>query len=209
MNVLTLGLKMDFEGLNPNLVPRFIAVNMGYAARMVDMERRSDLSEWSEVEIVELAARDEQGHIDLEAIEDGGPRSEKIRAWVVSQTDDLDSFFKNASCMPALWHGLTCWGAMQLHKNMRRQHFGSIRDLDASWIGGLMRLGYVLRCVDEALGRGTWRPKDLRQLSPSPPSESLTVPPQGPKPGPGFVFLGCARHNLANRHRTATNQPLT
>jgi hypothetical protein len=35
---------------------------------------------------------------------------------------------------------------------MQRQKSGSVRNLDANTIAGLMRLGYVLRCLDEGLG---------------------------------------------------------
>jgi hypothetical protein len=150
VRVLVFGLGIDLEG--PNIAPALIAVNMGYAARMADVERRSDLSKWSEAEIGELGLGDKHGHIDLDAIRDGGARAEDIVAWVLSRTDDLEAFFLSASCTPGLWDGLTSWGAMQLHKNMRRKKSGSIRDLDPNTIAGLMRLGYVLRCVDEALG---------------------------------------------------------
>ena len=150
LRTLAFGLGFDMEG--PTIAPGLIAINMGYAARMVDVERRADLTKWSEAEVGDLVAGDERGRIDAEAVNDGGPRAENIAAWVLGRTDDLEAFFSTASCTPGLWDGLTSWGAMQLHKNMQRKHSGNIRDLDANMIGWLMRLGYILRCLDEGLG---------------------------------------------------------
>jgi len=136
---------------SPNSAPGALAVDMGYAARMVDAERRSDLRPWSETDIADLVDGDDQGRIDLDAIKDQGPRRENLFRWVTSRTDDPEVFFTIASCTPSLWDGLTSWAVLRIHDNMRRRS-ARPRDLPPSTLDGLMRLGYVLRCLDEALG---------------------------------------------------------
>jgi hypothetical protein len=149
MRFIAFVLKFGQDG--PNNAPAMIAVNMGYAARMVDVEQRSDLNEWSEAEIEELVAGDETGHIDLDAANDEGSRAENLVRWIVDRFDDPEAFFEIASCTPSLWGGLVSWAALNVHGNMP-QHGSRPRDLPANMIDGLMRLGYILRCLDEALG---------------------------------------------------------
>ena len=142
-------LHVDSE--SPNRGACVVAVNMGYAARIADVERRSDLPRWSERDISDLVAGDERGRIDLDAVKDQGPRTENLFGWLIARFDDPDVFLTIASCTPSLWDGLTCWTVMNIHANMRG-HSARPRDLAPSAIEGLMRLGYVLRCLDEALG---------------------------------------------------------
>jgi hypothetical protein len=159
MRFIAFVLKFGQDG--PNSAPSMVAVNMGYAARTVDVERRRDLSEWSAADIEELIAGAETGHIDLDAANDQGPRAENLVRWIVSRSDDPEAFFEIASCTPSLWGGLVSWAALNVHGNMS-QHGARPRDLPPSTIDGLMRLGYVLRCLDEALGE---EPGDPRSYS--------------------------------------------
>jgi hypothetical protein len=142
---------LDVGPESPRARACVVAINMGYAARIADIERRSDLSRWSEADISELVAGDECGRIELDAIKDQGPRTENLVRWLQARFDDPDVFLTIASCMPSLWDGLTSWAVMNIHANARK-HSARPRDLAPSTLGGLMRLGYVLRCLDEALG---------------------------------------------------------
>lgn len=127
-----------------------MTVNMGYAARMTDVERRDDLQPWGEAEIADLVAGDEHGHIDVDAAKDQGERAANLVRWILPRIDDPE-FFAIARCTPGVWEGLGSWVVLNIHSNMR-QHSARPRDLRPGTVLLVMRLGYVLRCLDEALG---------------------------------------------------------
>ncbi len=66
-----------------------------------------------------------------------------------------------ASCTRGVWEGFLSWAVLNIHGNMQKN---SARpgDLEPSDIDALMRTGYLLRCLDEALGEG---PGDLTAYS--------------------------------------------
>jgi len=144
-------LALDIDPESPTGGACMVAVNMGYAARIADIERRSDLRRWSETDIAELIAGDERGRIDLDAIKDQGPRTANIITWVGRQFDDPSAILTIASCTPGLWEGLASWAVLNIHGNMRK-HSARPGDLPPIEIDGLVRTGYLLRCLDEALG---------------------------------------------------------
>ncbi len=133
---------LDIDPESPTGGACLVAVNMGYAARIADIERRSDLSRWSETDIAELIAGDERGRIDLDA----------MTTWVQRRFDDPAAILTIASCTPNLWEGLTSWAVLNVHGNMRKHSArpGDLPPIDE--LGALMQLGYLLRCLDEALG---------------------------------------------------------
>ncbi len=142
-----LGLDLD----DPRAVPASIAVNMGYASRLVIFESLDDLDPWADHELDELVIRDASGEIDFERYEQDEGQLVGLYRYVGSYGTDQEKFEAIPGCPPSVWPGLTSLAATSLHANMESQRKGSIRALPAEHIGGLMRLGYVLRCVDEAL----------------------------------------------------------
>ena len=159
---VTLGL--DIEPSSPTGIFCLMAVTMGYAARIAAIERRSDLSPWSEIDIADLTIDTKHGRIDLGALKSEGfdPRySEHINDWMASRFADPEAILEIASCTPGIWEGLTSWAVLNIHGNMLKN---SARpgDLPPSELDALMRLGYLLRCLDEALGE---EPGDLATYS--------------------------------------------
>jgi hypothetical protein len=62
------------------------------------------------------------------------------------------SDFASVMALPAeLWAGYVSLATMQLQRNLRR-HTRDWRSYDLERVDGLMRYGYVLRCIDEAYG---------------------------------------------------------
>jgi hypothetical protein len=148
--LVMVGIVLETDWEDTNIVAASMAANLGYAARMVDVKRRNDLSEWAEDNVAEVVVRDTHGRADLESLRDD-TNAKKTIAFIAQNVAE-ETFYSTARCAPAVWGGLTSLGAMQLHKNMLRQRVGTLRDLDAGGIAVLMRLGYILRCLDEAIG---------------------------------------------------------
>ena len=136
---------------DPQAVPASIAVNMGYASRLVIFESVDELDPWVDPQLDELVVRDATGSIDFERYEQDEGQLVGLFRYVGAYGTEQEKFEAIPGCPPAVWSGLASLAATSLHANMESQRKGSIRALPAEHIEGLMRLGYVLRCVDEAL----------------------------------------------------------
>jgi hypothetical protein len=141
-----LGMNAD----HPQIVPVNLAVNMGYASRMVTRESLGGAL-WTDPALDEILLRDSTGHPDLEASAEDGDCKIALFRYVGGLATESDRFEAALGFARAIWTALASIAASRLHANMKSQRIGRIEDLPAENIEGLMRLGFMLRCVDEAI----------------------------------------------------------
>jgi hypothetical protein len=153
MEVESISIKaiLGMDADHPHIVPVSIAVNMGYASRMVTRESL-DGAPWTDPALDEILLRDSTGHPDLEASAEDGDCKIALFRYVGGLATDSDRFEGALGFAGAFWMALASIAASRLHANMKSQRIGRVEDLPAETIEGLMRLGFLLRCIDEAIG---------------------------------------------------------
>jgi hypothetical protein len=136
---------------DPHIVLVSIAINMGYASRMVTRDSLSG-SPWADPELDKMLLRDASGQVDLEASQEDNDCVIALFRYVGDLATENERFVTVLGISPMHWAALASIAASRLHANMKSQHIGRVQDLPPEDIEGLMRLGFVLRCLDEAIG---------------------------------------------------------
>jgi hypothetical protein len=135
--------------LDPNFTAAALAAKLGYAARLVEVERYGHFPTWSDETLRELVPRADAGAIDYDAFETSFAA---LLDYTFEYASEYEAFSSLTGCVTPLWNGMTSIACWTFHKNVRKNRWGSTRVLALENFDYLMRIGYVLRCVDEALG---------------------------------------------------------
>jgi hypothetical protein len=148
---ITIKAFLGMDADDPQIVPVSLAVNMGYASRMVTRESL-DGTLWTDSALDEILLRDSTGRPDLEASAEDGDCKIALFRYVGELATESDRFEAALGFAGAFWMALASIAASRLHANMKSQSIGRVEDLPAEAIESLMRLGFLLRCLDEAIG---------------------------------------------------------
>jgi hypothetical protein len=141
-------LRLDSEGAQLALLA---AIKIGYASRAVLVSPTNQPS-------IEASSFRIAAPIDVEqAANDTDAREELID---VVRSIASDSFDSVMTLPREVWSAYVAVAAMELQENLSSNTSSlSWRELDRDTIEGLLRYGYVLRCLDEALDRSPDRRK--------------------------------------------------
>jgi len=159
---------------DPNHRGAMVAVNMGYAARMLDLEQwrriERDLHgpgpplhdlRWSDRDLSEFVPRDAAGAIAHDEIDDDGAVVAELADYATSYASEPEPFLRLLISDLPQWNAMTSLMTVSFHKNLRATRAGDARTLSLTNLDYLMRVGYVLRCIDEALGE---QPRTLGEV---------------------------------------------
>jgi hypothetical protein len=136
---------------HPQILSVSVAVNLGYASRMVTRDSL-DGAPWADPALEEIVLHDSTGRLDLQASADDEDCVIALFRYVGDLVTENDRFEAALGFAGESWMALASIAASRLHANMKSQRIGRVRGLPAEDIEGLMRLGFVLRCIDEAIG---------------------------------------------------------
>jgi hypothetical protein len=152
------------EALSNSNVPAvayIVGNRVGYSLRFyVDqfaIPQPLDISTIDENHIATLAGlpRDDEADVlSFDGVTDADFELLMPVAELVSQTaGDGERFAAVVSVDPNFWNSVVAIATYEVQKNIQKQGLvRNGRDLDADTIEGLLRSGFVLRCLDEALG---------------------------------------------------------
>ena len=158
---------------DPNHGGATLAVNMGYAARMLDLEEHGRRARnfygpdtpvnlrWSDSDLSEFVPRDESGAIAHDEIDDDGGVVAELADYATGYASEPGPFMRVLLSDLPRWNAMTSLMTVAFHKNLRAMRAGDTRVLNLTNLDYLMRVGYVLRCIDETLGE---QPRTLAQV---------------------------------------------
>jgi hypothetical protein len=159
---------------DPNHRGAMVAVNMGYAARMLDLEEWRRIARdfhgpgpplanlrWSDRDLSEFVPRDESGAIAHDEIDDDGDVVAELADYATGYASEPEPFMRVLLSDLPRWNAMTSLMTVAFHKNLRATRAGDARVLNLTNLDYLMRVGYVLRCIDETLGE---QPRTLAEV---------------------------------------------
>ena len=144
-----LGATFPGGDLDPSYPAAALATKFGYAARLIELERASDLPAWADEVLRPLVPRTPSGAINYDGL-DGTLTT--LLEYIHDYASEPETFSQMANCDVGLWNAMTSIACWTFHKNVRKNRWGDTSTLALSDIDYLMRIGYVVRCIDEALG---------------------------------------------------------
>jgi hypothetical protein len=122
---------------------------MGYACRM---SQECDVPADVAAQIEPNLLRDEAGTVDFERLSNDPDHFRQLSEWVADTADEPVTLFALASCTPGTWESFAATATYSLQRNLVENGLAKALLIPVGGMDEIMRLGYIIRVVDEVAG---------------------------------------------------------